>query len=890
MVRLHCVGFAVAGAGIVFLAAKTISDSYSELVDSLSTSPVIATDVVRRKFVSSVLPTVATQKGHTHATSAANRNVATLFGATLAADLGVSPYYLQMSKANQRAGLRGSRKYYWMKDVTTEARVDARREDDLDVMIDVDYYVDMNHQLSDRNHFKPMLLYTIEPSEAACEHEGDYSYTFVDNKIRMTVDGGATYEHELWDWSGDFKTVTRKFLGIPYYVAAYNVDRKLVAKNRVAIMLTPARSWFGLSAVMASLLSGSRLRRFKPCAQGFTRFDVQGPEGRLVTTAREGGFAVSTIARSLDDQVAEKHHLSKVPITIASAASILGGDKAAATITVAYHRTTGPRKWPIVFTVADAIRAYHFEPAVYEDEKPGIQAYSSPYLHECFAPVLNAASERRCVQGRIVEVRPDGDLRADRFGETLQMEFIDLFCRDRVLQPCDHEEVVQKQDRPQQQRILENANNFGDAIKRTLSCFIKKEPYGEAGKDPRNISTIHCVDKLEYSRFQYSLGALLKEEPWYAFGKTPAAIAEAVATLASTAKTVVMTDFSRMDGRVSGILRVLEKRIMTRLFPDFRDEIDKLLTSQYNLKGFLPMGTSFDQQFSRASGSPETSSFNTIASAFVAYSALRRTKRDGAFLTPAQAYDGLGLYGGDDGFTTDVSEESYAKAAKAVGQKLTVDTLNRGEAGVNFLSRYFSPDVWYGDDSSCCDIARQLSKFHSTVRLPEGIPETWKLVEKASAFYLMDKHTPVIGQIASRVVETFNQGRTSSNKLGVQPWWAKYDKDVQWPNSPGEWMDDLLRQQIPTIDTDLFNTWLEKTTSLVDMLSPPLIAEPSDPTPAKVDYVVDGDLIEVKPTLQLEKQPAATIPKQPRASPKTVQATQSRKEKKTARRQFSPTK
>jgi hypothetical protein len=739
-----------------------------------------------------------------------------------------------------------------------EERYDASSPDDVMVMIDVDYYVDMNEFLT--NNFKPTILYTICPESVADNGVDNAAFTFIDDKICMKVSGGAEFSHEVWDYSGDcitaedwkWKPIFKWFGWWQLHQCIYLVERRKVSKHRYMVCLTPVKrriSSFGRDPWIESRL----LKRYRVCDGPFTRLSILSENGEvLVSTGRQGDYSSVTISCAVDAALAVTARRGKVDPSIPSMASWIEGDKIGASILVEYHTyasgrgiiSLNPSQW--TFLVGPGVRTYKFTSnGIYDDDsKPGLQPFMYPLWHGAYAPAKDKASEERCIQGRIVDVKPPDDLEADPFIERCMTEFVDLFCGETCLFPVDHNYVYECQSRPQQRRLLNDAGNFGKAIKRVVKAFIKKEAYGGLN-DPRNISTVHQVDKLEWARYMYAFGNFLKTKPWYAFGKTPKTIAGKVAELCTTAEEVVLSDFSRMDGRVSGILRDLERSVCLRLFATERANVSELLRSQQNLTGFLPLGTMYRSGTSRLSGSAETSGFNTLASAFVSYVAIRRTRApSGAFYgqsNPKEAYQRLGIYGGDDGFTTDVSPEQYQWAARAVGQLLTASIVKRGDIGVNFLSRYYSPDVWTGSASSCCDLPRILKKFHTTVSLPDNIPNSRKLVEKSMGMLMTDANTPVIGELAQLAIGLSKRAASRTDVLNVRSWWSGFEPGEQFPNeNHGGWMEAYVAWASPGLDVNLFRQWLSTCESLDDLLHAPLCHEVEEPPAGKVPALIEG--------------------------------------------------
>jgi hypothetical protein len=634
--------------------------------------------------------------------------------------------------------------------------------------------------------------------------------------------------------------VTQRFFWFyPVADVYYNVDRIRVAENREIVLLTPTR--VVKHPFFLGRLGHHQLTRLAPNSDGYTVIRSMTRGGEMVSIAKTGGRLCANIQADKLEALQNIHELQKTPLGVGAVAREIKDEKQAAVL-VSYIRANGPVKGAYVAPVEDGVRAYRFitDEVGDPDATCGITAFMSPILDRAAAPVLDRGSEARAVKGRIKDVKPQ-ERPADSFTEQCMVEFTDLLCGNTTLEPASPDEVWARQDRPSQQRILADAENLS-APDRRISAFLKKEA-GELGKDPRIISTINGQDKLHYSRYTYAMADHMKQVPWYAFGLTPAEISERVVDVATGAETLYLSDFSRMDGRVASPLRRLERMIMFRMFPSHTDELDDLMRSQYNLKAKLPHGTTYDSGTSRASGSPETSVFNTIASAFVSYCGHRRTKEDGSYRNAQASWRLLGLYGGDDGFTPNADPRAQARAAERVGQVLTGELLRRGDHGVNFLARYYSPDVWFGDGNSCSDIRRQLSKFHTTVRLPDNVSAAEKLVEKARSFAATDPHTPILGDIVDKVL-SLADGRPSD--LDIGSWWSRYDRAVQYENYPAEWMDDLFRRQVPDFAYSTFHDWLRSCKTLQDVLSAPLCEERPEPVPTTATYEVDGRTIKSK--------------------------------------------
>jgi hypothetical protein len=145
-----------------------------------------------------------------------------------------------------------------------------------------------------------------------------------------------------------------------------------------------------------------------------------------------------------------------------------------------------------------------------------------------------------------------------------------------------------------------------------------------------------------------------------------------------------------------------------------------------------------------------------------------------------------------------------------------------------------------------CDVKRQLSKFHTTVRLPANVAPEQKFVEKATSYVATDGGTPVIGELCKKLL-LLSPYRPRS-VLGIRSWWSKFDASVQYPNRNVDgWMDVEFENQFPEFDRDQFNQWLVGSQSSEELLSAPLCAEPRPPTPAESDVVVGEEVVPSRP-------------------------------------------
>lgn len=812
---------------------------------------VAQTTQLRAAFVESDVELEKPVHHHTHGLAASVRSTASHLIDAIAGHSGLSLEMVQGSAADIRAGRNISRQYYWAKDLMAEP-CDAI-ESDLCALVDVDYYVDMNKRLL--TEVKPHLLYTFQPSTVARD-EGDYRFTFTrDGQVKYTVSGGATYQHYVWNWDGDCIRVIRRIFGFPYQVVTYVVERRCVDEDHSLILLAPLKSYRGfmMSWIATKFLSAKELRRLNPVDGDFTRLYVNGRRELTVSTGKVDSYISCNVPASVDSTIAVTKETLSTKLTLYTVRSKLSKhnkdeplSERGVEVLHAYH-VRGCGKTEQV-SVVDAVRRYQYLPGNAEadlDAKPTMVGFMQPLIHACFAPDKCFNTDVRAAQSRVEKLKTP-DMSISAFVQKCMTEFIMKFVGENYhsLHPYDDDVVYERQNRPTQRHILDQAQH--DQPNDKALVFVKAEAYSTAN-DPRMISTICGPNKLAYSTFIYPVADLMKKLPWYAFGKTPQQIALRVSEICQRSDWVDLTDFSRMDGRVNNVARTLERQLMYAIYaPEYRQTLALLMRSQCAMAAVTSFGYKYNTGMARASGSPETSAFNTILSAFTCYMSYRRNGDGlGGYMQVDEAWDSLGIYGGDDGLSGNMVRRNAERSARSVGQVLDLVRIERGNLGVKFLSRHYGPDVWFGDTNSCCDIVRQLSKFHSTARLPSNVTPARKLAEKAFAFCLTDAETPVIGPLVVKANKLFPLTAAEfTNLIGM--WNVELDSGKQYYNAYDTWMDDLLCETIPTFDMDLFMDWLD-TCDATTIFTPPLCAE-KPPPKVKDKVLVDGDLYDVEPT------------------------------------------
>jgi hypothetical protein len=806
---------------------------------------------------------------HSHPKSASMRNSDSMFLKSIALLTGCEPYFVQASASDQRHGYYGSREYYWAKDVQIRPSNDIVPHNAMFAFVDVDQYVDMPYFLAHND--RPVAIATVQPT--VCAHStGEFAFTFdADSVMHYYVSGGAEYHHMVWDYNTDSLLATAKWCGIPYSTTVYNVDRRTTSLHHDVIYLTPSAHWNFLATLATCLFSAKDLKRFDLLSGTHLRMFIKTDSDMLISTALPGQYACATVPAALDNTINNLAVVSKNGLTraaveshlpVATTPEMTAYNREVATVLYDYYTHNVQRTLLDVVTSSarrslqrlmtsrqtNVAAPVYLKPSVrryqygnYDVEaKPSLIAFMSPIIDNAFAPDRTIGNEERARKKRIEDVRSNATLTP--FLLTVITEFLEqLIPVPGLLNPLTHDDVRDRQFRPSQVRLINEADDTGNP-KRIARTFIKSEAYNDA-KEPRLITTYNSKDKVEYSRYLYAVSDWLKTVPSYAFGKNPYDIASAVATLCMQASTVEESDFSKFDGTISPAARSFEEALLYRLFaPAHHSAVQELHKAQYNLFAVCTLGTSYHMNTSRGSGSPETSAFNTMVNMFSTYLAHRMSKSSSRFMGPCEAFVRTmrGLYGGDDGLSPDLDSNAHYRACKLLGLDIKVESIPRGRY-VKFLARIYGPDVWTGDSSNCCDVKRQLSKIHTSVVRPENVSNQQMLVDKMIGYTMSDANTPIVGPLALRVMAV-NSGRLVPDTSQTY-WLSNYSHGEQvFDNPPREWYASYVNSVLPDFSHSVFNAWLDSCLTMDDFLSPPLCVPPALPTLVDVPLVVDGEL------------------------------------------------
>jgi len=814
--------------------------------------------------------------GHTHAASASTRNVGREMCFQVVRSLGKEPYSYQRSTADERQGIAGNREYFWDTDLKTRySNVSFDSKKHILCIFDTDQYVDMPALLA--KHNGPVLISTFTPNAVA--YVGvDYSFVSDSNNVfEYRVAGGACYRGKAWNWNLDSFFCFSYTFGVPIACTAYHVSRRSIDPHHQIILLAPMGHWSHTGGLL-KLLNYHTLEYLNVNHGDFNRLEVITEGEVLRSTSRPMSHDVVTCTALQDDKIATMCSITRDDINLGQVAQILKADKDAGAVLVAYHRHVFTKKNGShpdrVYPVGRGIK--HFQP-VSEDydpstDKPMMVPYCSPLINEAYVPVSCLANEREAAVERVTKlVEENKDIALTPYMTKIIDNLVVLIAPTAgILHPVEEDVVFEKQNSPSQRAILKQAVNILQPDHTTRS-FIKAAagPEGVA----RLITEPDKFSKLHLAQFIYPFSEYMYEMPWYAFSRTPAEIAQRVAEIASRPGTthIICSDYSKWDGRFSHVLMEFMRRLMLRLFhQSYHDLILNYLRNATDLVAYTHNGFRYELVSSLPSGRQDTSVSGTSCNALIAFTAFMNQHVDGRARTHAEAYQCLidnVFCGGDDGIVANVSSDSYVKAAKMWGQKLKAEVISHGSLGVKFLSRYYSPLVWYGDPDSCCDIRKQISKFHVTVRLQNVTPEQ-KFIQKMRGYAASDYNTPIIGEIA-RAATGFDRSvltsKQADRRITSYTTLTRVDygqglvyeiapESVQYPNrNTCDWMEDVVNLTLGGFNRERLRRHIQNSRSLEMLMRFPL-CQPDEPAAPTRDIIVDGE-----PILVTSVQPVAKV-------------------------------
>lgn len=464
----------------------------------------------------------------------------------------------------------------------------------------------------------------------------------------------------------------------------------------------------------------------------------------------------------------------------------------------------------------------------------GPNHFMAPFFDAAYMHTMDKRNEEYCIEKRVVEVLSDPPPLA-AFECKILESFVDLLGIDGW-EPFTADEVWEKQDTPKKRQIITDAlesiapDGENAPMLEDILCFMKQE-VGSINA-PRNISPVDCETKLQWSAYMLGLAKCLKKHKWYSPGNSPMDIAEGVRVRALLGKrTCAETDFSKMDGTVSKTARTVEDRVLLRVKTTFHDHVKRVYSATMNRKCRGRFGTKFNSEMSRLSGEPGTSILNTIIAVFMHFLGLvYQFMSLGASYDEAirSAWEGLGVYNGDDGLTGDLEAEFIVQASKKLGFTTKVANFQRG-AVVGYLSRKFM-FCDHPTANSTTDIIRSMSKIHAST--DSQTPDCVLMYRRSRDIAQNDANTPILNRIIAKMSAISKEGHNAEMRLHPNRdindfnYWATRAEleGGGFPNELEGWMDDYADDCLGDLDTHALGHWLHDPMSTGDTI--PLLWQP----------------------------------------------------------------
>lgn len=692
--------------------------------------------------------------------------------------------------------------YYMNKDLALKPSLTKLHENHIITMVDVDYYVDLPKYLS---LGLPILIYTFCPIKPA-GISTKTSYTTTDNAITQRYPNGVTYTHYVWHHEGSRYVLSDAtwFLGRRF---VFEVTIRRISDERCFVLYRPMLS---INNLITPLLEQSYLTRMRiSYGEGATAFNAircVSPEGEDLIYLNAAGTTVSIPFRAADlSMLPMRSAFSHKELVYADIQMLLKPQtNIALSVTLAYAFARTPNSFNLcqqqILMPSDKIpqfsdeHSYRFTSRNTEDPfKPTMHQVMAPIIKgAAFAPMRCPANTKATIVGRVQNIR--NTTMPSPFVLKCLEEFIKFVVPDDIahcLTPLSVQDTIARQNRPTQRSLYEAAINRLDAMRTNYQCFQKAEAYLKI-TDPRNIVNPSVDHRVKYATILYAFtDHVMKSQRWYAFGKPPSEFTDELVRLAQSNPFLDEGDFSRFDGTQGPIQTLVLLAILKRAFSlDHHDFIDECLQKQTFAPAYCDFNVKFNTKWITISGSADTSARNTLNNAFCAYVANRMSKRRGFEPTAQEAFDQLGLYGGDDSINTAFTSVNIVDAARMLGLKLT-NKIVESHKHLTFLGRiYLNP---WTTRACIADIYKALARFHLSATNPVNAALTIIHRRKAESWLVTDPKTPVIGDLCRLILRqtaplTERQLRATQAEVGF---WSRNADNCPFDAPADDFESDL---------------------------------------------------------------------------------------------------
>jgi len=682
---------------------------------------------------------------HSHKLAATNRCRANTLCDAFTLSIGKRVYSYSMSKT-EIGKVDGNHSVYNGKDLSWKTVHNALTPHHVIRLTDVDYYVDMRTVLRGKH----VLLYTFVPNVPA-GNTGDSTFSVQrDNSIITVVNGGARYQHQLWDYDTDHLYVNQWYGTELYLIESVEIDQhhRVIFMNHSRTFYTP----------LAWLIPGFHLCR-KQMAQGdyaVMKRQVVNEQKLVVEYCISNFDSCSTVV--IPEPILEACHaryyatdkpqLSDVERIVRSSA--LQNPVYTASVVYGYLRAN-PMAMPITYSPC-VIKHNTYQtlgPLVFEDGRTSTRIVAPPIWQGVFSPVRSVNNDVACIDGRVTAPRNRVTTYAPCYWHFFS-EFVSYVIPNDMVGTCTpynfEEQWAQLKRATQRSKVTRVLQSFFCDGNTNVQSFQKAETYAKV-TNPRNISTLPAEHNFRFGMFVNGFSQMfLKPLKWYAFGKHPRELSRNLMDYATGTPYLIPTDLSKCDGSTGYIHYVLMNALYYRAFSeDYHDEVARLNSKEAYAKGYTSEGVEYDNLYQTLSGSAQTSVRNTCINAYGNYCALRKT------YGPDESWSKLGLFGGDDGVISYVQPHVLESTFADLGMLIKAAVVPTGET-VSFLGRLFI-DPWTTEES-IIDVARHVRKLHVTTT-PKLVPTNVVMWRKALGYLATDPNTPVISSWAHMVMRLY---------------------------------------------------------------------------------------------------------------------------------------
>lgn len=744
---------------------------------------------------------------HSHPDAASNRSVANDAIDNFIARMGFDVYSVSPSNRDIFAGNDGIRSYYTAKDTSMISIHTKLTKKHIIKMVDVDYYANIPYWAS---FAQPMLLYTFVPTRAAGKLPNG-QFCIVDDVVRVQVDGGAIYEHMVWDFNHDNITFDYWNRSITYLIETIEFKDDM----RRLVLLTPTRIVYGVGWT----LPGPRLQRMKYNHHGVNVVPYMADGKPMYSLAHNGGYTEFSVeehtlhtayARRDPKKANNPENVSR--IIFGQTANVVGASTVLAKLLASIDDSFFQAPLQYVMPTQAAFipeEDLSYSPVgsdVVDRGRNTIRCHLPPLLDAGTAPTQGRSSDENCVLDRIELVRNTNVFPREwnKYMEEFAKHIVPQH-EMHTLTPYTYSDILAIQNRPSQvseQQRIETVLDIQNDYDFRIASFQKNELYGKI-QAPRNITTVPTVDRVNLSCFTLPFAEVLKKLPWYVFGRHPTELSHLIHERISRTTRIAPTDLSRYDGTGCPMLAQLETMIYKRAYPPtYHAELDRHFQQVTNKPAKTRYGIKYNTGSTTLSGRADTSQRGTLGNAFADYIHHRLSGKN-----CTQAWAAMGLYGGDDGISCDPNPEILVEVYSRIGFVLKVELVSNDAPfrDIKFLGRIYL-DPWT-TPSSIIDVKRQLSKIHLTTA-PASVPLEVTALRKVEGLLSTDPRTPLLSSLC-RAVQTKYRGFLKESEHskyermmhGHESFWAKVVKETKSPFIPPD--DDLLSLANAIVDREL---------------------------------------------------------------------------------------